>query len=61
MCEDSSEGIGFDVTIYAPRHLGLSWDKEVLKYPFTETVRLSIGNANLYSKTSIIGERQPNK
>lgn len=56
MCEDSSEGIGFDVTIYAPKHLGLSWDKEMLKFPFTEMVRLSTGNVGFF-----FAKEQPSK
>ncbi|KAE9408723.1 hypothetical protein BT96DRAFT_807713, partial [Gymnopus androsaceus JB14] len=52
MCEDCSEGIGFDVTIYAPKHLRLSWEKEIPKFPLLKRYAPSTLEGNLTSKNA---------
>ncbi|KAF9073543.1 hypothetical protein BDP27DRAFT_1390928 [Rhodocollybia butyracea] len=46
MCEDPSDDIGFDITIYAPTHLALTWKENLLKFPFTETQEGSLTSKN---------------
>ncbi|KAJ3709385.1 hypothetical protein C8R42DRAFT_693068 [Lentinula raphanica] len=46
ICEDLTEDIGFDVTIYAPKHLNITWEKEIPKFPFTRTIEDNLTSKN---------------
>ncbi|KAJ3766583.1 hypothetical protein FB446DRAFT_757630 [Lentinula raphanica] len=46
ICEDLTEDIGFDVTIYAPTHLNITWEKEIPKFPFTRTIEDNLTSKN---------------
>ncbi|KAJ3855102.1 hypothetical protein EV368DRAFT_35427, partial [Lentinula lateritia] len=38
LCEDPTEDTGFDVTIFAPKHFRLNWEKDTPKFPFSKTL-----------------------
>ncbi|KAJ3863401.1 hypothetical protein EV359DRAFT_43220, partial [Lentinula novae-zelandiae] len=38
LCEDPAEDTGFDVTIFAPKHFRLNWEKDIPKFPFSKTL-----------------------
>ncbi|KAJ3715961.1 hypothetical protein DFJ43DRAFT_1126860 [Lentinula guzmanii] len=46
ICEDLTEDIGFDVTIYAPKHLKFTWEKDIPKFPFTKMLEDSLTSKN---------------
>ncbi|KAF5383408.1 hypothetical protein D9757_006162 [Collybiopsis confluens] len=46
LCEGSSEDLGFDLTIYVSRHLKLAWEKDVVKFPFSEPLEGTLTNKN---------------
>ncbi|KAJ3824781.1 hypothetical protein F5880DRAFT_1479544, partial [Lentinula raphanica] len=46
ICEDLTEDIGFDVTIYAPKHLNITWEKEIPNFPFTRTIEDNLTSKN---------------
>ncbi|KIK69012.1 hypothetical protein GYMLUDRAFT_53518 [Collybiopsis luxurians FD-317 M1] len=46
ICDDASEDVGFDVTIYASKHLKLAWEKDIIRFPFIKMLEGTLTNNN---------------
>ncbi|KAJ4483777.1 hypothetical protein J3R30DRAFT_3284463 [Lentinula aciculospora] len=46
ICENCTEDTGFDVTIYAPKQVRLTWVKDIPKFPFTKTLEDTLISQN---------------